>query len=60
MVRRYYKDYCRKAEDSKIKKELEKSRIERRRRVRDDDLPESQLCVVCRSNPREVTYFQIY
>jgi len=54
IARRFYTSYCKKLEDNKIRKELERNRIERRRRVRDDQLPDSQLCVVCKSNPREV------
>lgn len=38
----------------KRKRQLEESRRERRARMRDEDVPEAQLCVVCRSNPKEV------
>lgn len=41
-------------EEQKRKEELENKRRERRKRIRDQDIPENQLCVVCRSNPREV------
>lgn len=41
-------------EEQKRKEELENMRRERRKMIRDQDIPESQLCVVCRSNPREV------
>ncbi|XP_017774313.1 PREDICTED: mitochondrial ubiquitin ligase activator of nfkb 1 [Nicrophorus vespilloides] len=54
MARRFYKDYCKKRDDLRTREELERNRVERRRRVRDDDLPEIHLCVVCRINPREI------
>lgn len=41
-------------EAQKRKEELEIQRKERRKRNRDQEIPENQLCVVCRSNPREV------
>lgn len=54
MARRYWKD----REEERVAKELRDSlaasRKERRQKVRDNDLPENFLCVVCRSNPREI------
>lgn len=54
MLRRYLRDRSRKIEEENLRKELEKTRKERRRQMRDNDLPENQLCVVCRQNPREI------
>lgn len=54
IVRRYWKDRCKKLDDEKRKRDLETTRRERRRRVRDNNLTEGQLCVVCRANPREI------
>lgn len=53
-VRRFLRDRSRRLEGEKLKKELEKTRKDRRRRMRDEDLPENQVCVVCRQNPREM------
>ncbi|XP_046482868.1 mitochondrial E3 ubiquitin protein ligase 1 [Neodiprion pinetum] len=54
VVRRYWKD----REEERLAKELRESlaasRKERRQRVRDKDLREDQICVVCRSNPKEI------
>lgn len=55
MIRRYWRYRCGKVEEERKKKKLEVTRKERRKRVRDDNLPESQLCVVCRVNPIEVS-----
>lgn len=41
-------------EEEKRKKEIEKTRRERRRRMRDEQVPENQLCIVCKTNPLEV------
>lgn len=57
MVRRYYTYWCRKQEDAKRRLELEHTRRERRRRVRDVNVTAEttmQKCVVCSSNPQEV------
>ncbi|KAL1140971.1 hypothetical protein AAG570_000897 [Ranatra chinensis] len=41
--------------DEEIKQKLEESRKERRKNVRvQEELPENQLCVVCRVNPKEI------
>lgn len=54
MARRYWLYRMKEIEAKKRKKQLELSRRERRRQVRDEDLNENQRCVVCKSNPREV------
>nr|CAI5825075.1 unnamed protein product [Callosobruchus analis] len=54
IVRKYWKIKLEHEEDIKRKKHLEESRRERRRRMRDEDVPENQLCVVCKSNPKEI------
>lgn len=41
-------------EKQRRKEELESTRRERRKQIRDEDVPENQLCVVCRTSPREV------
>lgn len=42
------RDRRRKLEAESLKKELESTRKERRKRIRDVDLPDSQLCIVCK------------
>lgn len=54
VVRRYLKDKEEQRMANELKKSLEESRKERRQLVREKDLPENQLCVVCRTNPREI------
>lgn len=54
LTRKWWKIRAHKLEQEKQKRHLEETRKERRRRVRDHDLPENQLCVVCKQNPREV------
>ncbi|KAG5880539.1 hypothetical protein JTB14_026772 [Gonioctena quinquepunctata] len=54
VLRKYLKIKSDKKEAAKRKSMLEDSRRERRRRMRDEDLPEEQICVVCRSNPKEI------
>ncbi|XP_018329612.1 mitochondrial E3 ubiquitin protein ligase 1 [Agrilus planipennis] len=54
MVRRYWKNRCKKLDEERRRKLLEVSRKERRRRMRDEELPEFQLCVVCKDNPKEI------
>lgn len=56
IVRRYWKEKKLMIEEQKRKEELENIRRERRKQIRDQDIPENQLCVVCRSNPREVNH----
>lgn len=54
MLRRYLRDRKKKLEEENLKRQVEEIRKERRRKTRDVDLPESQVCVVCRQNPREI------
>lgn len=54
VFRRYWKDKTEQRMAEELKQSLAASRKERRQRVRDIDLREDQLCVVCRTNPREI------
>ncbi|KAJ8680038.1 hypothetical protein QAD02_015825 [Eretmocerus hayati] len=54
VLRRYMKDKEEQRLANELQKSLEETRKERRQRVRDKDLPDEQLCVVCRTNPREI------
>ncbi|KRT83128.1 hypothetical protein AMK59_4273 [Oryctes borbonicus] len=54
MIRRYWIDRQKRIEDERRKEQLEVNRRDRRSRVRDEDLPENQICVVCKVNPREI------
>ncbi|CAB0037599.1 unnamed protein product [Trichogramma brassicae] len=54
VLRRYLKDKEEQRLANELKKSLEESRKERRQRVRDKDLRDDQICVVCRTNPREI------
>lgn len=54
VARRYWKDRAEERLAKEMRESLAASRKERRQRVRDKDLREDQLCVVCRSNPREI------
>nr|CAD7425629.1 unnamed protein product [Timema monikensis] len=54
MTRRWWRERKRLRVAEQAKRQLEQTRKERRRRVRETDLPEYQLCVVCRQNPREM------
>ncbi|CAH1969217.1 unnamed protein product [Acanthoscelides obtectus] len=54
IIRKYLKIKTELEEQIKRKKQLEESRRERRRIMRDEDVPENQLCVVCKTNPKEV------
>ncbi|XP_073943432.1 mitochondrial E3 ubiquitin protein ligase 1-like [Choristoneura fumiferana] len=44
----------RRAREDALKTQLAAGRRERRKRARDTDLPEVQLCVVCAENPKEI------
>lgn len=55
IVRRYWKERRLKVEQEKRKTELANLRRERRRHIRDEEIPENQLCVVCKTNAREVS-----
>lgn len=54
IIRKYLKLKGEKDEAERQKLQLELSRRKRRREIRDDDLPENQICVVCRENPKEI------
>lgn len=54
IVRRYWKSREAERLAEELKQSLAQSRKERRQRVRDKDLREDQLCVVCRTNAREI------
>lgn len=54
VFRRYWKDRSEQRIAEELRQSLAASRKERRQRVRDTDLRDDQLCVVCRTNPREI------
>ncbi|XP_076626757.1 mitochondrial E3 ubiquitin protein ligase 1 [Colletes latitarsis] len=54
VFRRYWKDRTEQRLSEELRQSLAASRKERRQRVRDNDLRDDQLCVVCRTNPREI------
>ncbi|XP_031840882.1 mitochondrial E3 ubiquitin protein ligase 1 isoform X1 [Nomia melanderi] len=54
VLRRYWKDRTEQRLTEELRQSLSESRRERRQRVRDTDLREDQICVVCRINPREI------
>lgn len=54
MVRRYWKNNQDQRLREQLRQSLETSRQERRQRVRDRDLREDQICVVCNINAREI------
>ncbi|XP_076232244.1 mitochondrial E3 ubiquitin protein ligase 1 [Calliopsis andreniformis] len=54
VFRRFWKDRTEQRLAEELRQSLAASRKERRQRVRDTDLREDQLCVVCRTNPREL------
>lgn len=54
VLRRYWKDREEQRVAENLRRSLAESRKERRARVRDTNLREDQLCVVCRTNPREI------
>ncbi|KZC11935.1 PREDICTED: mitochondrial ubiquitin ligase activator of nfkb 1 [Dufourea novaeangliae] len=54
LFRRYWKDRTEQRLAEELRQSLAASRKEGRQRVRDTDLREDQMCVVCRSNPREI------
>lgn len=59
-IRKYKLKRMELEEEVKRKKNLEESRRERRRHLRENDLPENQLCVVCKENPKEVKMFLLF
>lgn len=54
VVRRYWKTRQERRSAEELRESLAASRRQRRQYVRDSDLREDQLCVVCRTNPREI------
>ncbi|KAJ8933929.1 hypothetical protein NQ314_013685 [Rhamnusium bicolor] len=54
IIRKYWKHKLDMEEEAKRRLQIEESRRERRRRIRDEDLPDNQLCVVCKTNPIEI------
>lgn len=54
IIRKYWHMKIQLAEETRKKIQLEESRRERRRIMRENDLPENQVCVVCKENPKEV------
>ncbi|XP_077274102.1 mitochondrial E3 ubiquitin protein ligase 1 isoform X1 [Temnothorax americanus] len=54
MARRYWKNKREQRLADQLRRSLETSRQERRQRVRDRDLREDQICVVCKTNAREI------
>ncbi|CAK9823117.1 Mitochondrial E3 ubiquitin protein ligase 1 [Anthophora retusa] len=54
VFRRYWKERTEQRLAEELRQSLAASRKERRQRVRDTDLREDQICVVCRTNPREI------
>ncbi|XP_033327217.1 mitochondrial E3 ubiquitin protein ligase 1 [Megalopta genalis] len=54
VLRRYWKDRTEQRLAEELRRSLSASRKERRQRVRDTELREDQLCIVCRTNPREI------
>lgn len=57
IVRRYWKERRLKLEEEKRKEEIANLRRERRKHIRDEEIPENQLCVVCKTSPREVSIY---
>ncbi|EZA62430.1 hypothetical protein DMN91_003756 [Ooceraea biroi] len=54
VARRYWKNKQEQRLAEELRQSLEASRQERRQRVRDSDLREDQICVVCKTNAREI------
>lgn len=59
ILRKYWQIKTELEEEGRRKLQLEESRRERRRIMRENDLPENHLCVVCKENPKEVSNFQL-
>lgn len=60
IIRKYLRYKDRMLEESKRKQQLEESRRKRRRQMRDENLPENQICVVCKNNPIEVNLQNLF
>lgn len=54
VVRRFWKTRQERRSADELRENLAASRRQRRQFVRDSDLREDQLCVICRTNPREI------
>ncbi|PSN44666.1 hypothetical protein C0J52_15743 [Blattella germanica] len=54
MTRHWWRERLSRIQQELVRRQLEATRKERRRRVRDTDVPETHLCVVCHHFPREV------
>jgi E3 ubiquitin-protein ligase MUL1 len=54
ITRRWWKERTRKQKEQTARRQQDDSRKDRRRHVRDRELTELQLCVVCCLNPREI------
>lgn len=54
VIRRYWKDREEQRIAAELRQAVAATRQERRQRVRDTDIRDDQLCVVCRMNPREI------
>ncbi|XP_044754066.1 mitochondrial E3 ubiquitin protein ligase 1 [Coccinella septempunctata] len=54
IIRKYLRYRSKQIQEAEIKRQLEESRKERRKKTRAKDMIESQVCVVCRTNPIEI------
>lgn len=54
LARRLWRGFKKQRAEREMQRKLEQSRQQRRQQVRDDDLPEAMLCVVCKEAPKEV------
>ncbi|XP_072384280.1 mitochondrial E3 ubiquitin protein ligase 1 [Diabrotica undecimpunctata] len=54
IVKKYLRIKAEKESQEQQRSQLELSRKERRRKIRDEDLNENQICVVCKENPKEI------
>lgn len=55
IARRFYLKKKQEKEERELKESLERSRRSRRARTRETDIAEKDTCVVCVSNPKEVS-----
>lgn len=60
IVRKFYLKKKQEREERRVKEALERARRERiaKSKYRSTDLTDDQKCVVCRENPKEVTYLE--
>ncbi|KAL3269615.1 hypothetical protein HHI36_008679 [Cryptolaemus montrouzieri] len=54
IIRKYLKHRAKLIQEAEIKKQLEESRRERRKKTRTKDFGDNQMCVVCKTNPIEI------